>query len=237
MPRSHFPIHSPFRREIGIKSISLFFNLPLRNSPRRPSPSSCLARFRPLPSSTKDEQLLEGMPMEHYIDECQAQQKEKTEELHQSRRDEEEEEERKVEEYHEIGTRLKGYPEEDVRKARILVSSLISVAKEVEERIEEAIERGEFTELVLMVIWNRLDLTQRDDEKDAIRSLDLLYKRVEAWINRHILCLVMLEELLAARNDGYEKQLRFLKLKTTVLLKRLPFCKQKTTILKKLLLF
>lgn len=78
------------------------------------------------------------------------------------------------------------------------------------QKIEEAAERGELTELVLMVIWNRLDLARRDvsrfhtfaliykyqvprschfsiftacvfsqEEKDAIRSLDLLYRRVE----------------------------------------------------------
>ena len=33
-------------------------------------------------------------------------------------------EEGKVKEYHEIGTHLKGYPEEDVRKAPRLVSSI-----------------------------------------------------------------------------------------------------------------
>lgn len=78
------------------------------------------------------------------------------------------------------------------------------------QRIEEAAEKGELDELVLMIIWNRLDLARRDvrryiyslspafqflflpnqtcvvlycvllqDEKDAIRSLDLLYRRVE----------------------------------------------------------
>lgn len=30
------------------------------------------------------------------------------------------------------------------------------------QRIEETAERGELTELVLMVIWNRLDLARRD---------------------------------------------------------------------------
>lgn len=30
------------------------------------------------------------------------------------------------------------------------------------QKIEEAAERGELTELVLMVIWNRLDLARRD---------------------------------------------------------------------------
>uniref|UniRef100_A0A2P2KYC6 Protein PALE CRESSic-like n=1 Tax=Rhizophora mucronata TaxID=61149 RepID=A0A2P2KYC6_RHIMU len=73
-----------------------------------------------------------------------------------------EEEERKIEEYREISMRLKGYPEEDVIKARKLVSSFITAAEEVEEKIEEAAEKGELTELVLMVIWNRLDLARRD---------------------------------------------------------------------------
>lgn len=79
------------------------------------------------------------------------------------------------------------------------------------QKIEEAAEKGELTELVLLVIWNRLDLARCDvcffqipliliylfilegaefnvltynwlflqDEKDAVRSLDLLYRRVE----------------------------------------------------------
>ncbi|GFY98776.1 pale cress protein [Actinidia rufa] len=87
---------------------------------------------------------------------------EKTKELHQRRQEEDEEEERKVEEYREIGMRLKDYPEDEVRKARQLVSSFIKSAEEVEEKIEEAAERGELTELVLMIIWNRLDLARRD---------------------------------------------------------------------------
>jgi hypothetical protein len=53
--------------------------------------------------------------------------------LHRRRREEEEEEERKIEEYREVGMRLKEYPEEDVRKARKLISSFIRAAEEVEE--------------------------------------------------------------------------------------------------------
>ena len=130
-------------------------------------------------SKNKEEQELYGLPKEYYDDEWQARQREKTKELHRRRQEEEEEEERKVEEYREIGLRLKGYPEEEVKKAKKLVSSFIRSAEEVEEKIEEAAEKGELTELVLMVIWNRLDLARRDDEKDAVRSLDLLYRRVE----------------------------------------------------------
>lgn len=102
------------------------------------------------------------MPPEYYDDEWQAQQREKTKELRRLQREEEEEEERKIEEYREIGMRLKEFPEEDLRKARKLVSSFIRAAEEVEERIEEAAEKGELDELVLMIIWNRLDLARRD---------------------------------------------------------------------------
>lgn len=122
------------------------------------------------------------MPPEYYDDEWQARQREKTRELRRMQREEEEEEERKIEEYREIGLRLKEFPEQDLRKARKLVSTFITAAEEVEERIEEAAEKGELDELVLMIIWNRLDLARRDDEKDAIRSLDLLYRRVETEI-------------------------------------------------------
>ncbi|XP_068662230.1 protein PALE CRESS, chloroplastic [Aristolochia californica] len=123
-----------------------------------------------------------GLPKEVWDEEWQARRREKTKELHRRRLEEDEEESRKVAEYREIGMRLKGYPEEEVRNARKLVSSFIKAAEEVEEKIEEAADRGEINELVLMVIWNRLDLARRDEEKDAIRSLDLLYRRVETEI-------------------------------------------------------
>lgn len=67
------------------------------------------------------------------LQEWQARQREKTKELHRLRQKEDEEEERKVQEYREIGTRLKGFPEEEVKKARRLVSSFILAAEEVEE--------------------------------------------------------------------------------------------------------
>lgn len=158
-------------------------------------------------SVSKDEPLLEGLQKEYYDDEWQTRQREKTKELHQRRQEEEEEEERKVEEYREIGMRLKGYPEEDVRKARRLVSSLIRSAEEVEEKIEEAAERGELTELVLMVIWNRLDLARRDNEKDAIRSLDLLYRRVETEIlKREATPTMRLLNDLLNLHDGFDDE-------------------------------
>ncbi|XP_007050678.2 PREDICTED: protein PALE CRESS, chloroplastic [Theobroma cacao] len=158
-------------------------------------------------SVNKEEQLLEGMPKEYYDDEWQARQWEKTKELHRRRQEEEEEEERKIEEYREIGTRLMGYPEEDVRKARKLVSSFIRAEQEVEEKIEEAAERGELTELVLMVIWNRLDLARRDDEKDAIRSLDLLYRRVETEIlKREATPAMRLLNDLLNMHDGFNDE-------------------------------
>lgn len=53
--------------------------------------------------------------------------------MERKQRLEDEEENRKVAEYRQIGTRLKDYPEEEVRKARRLVSSFIKSAEEVEE--------------------------------------------------------------------------------------------------------
>lgn len=155
----------------------------------------------------KEQQELEGLPKEYYDDEWQARQREKTKEFHRKRQEEDEEEERKVLEYREIGTRLKGYPEEDVKKARRLVSSFIRSAEEVEEKIEEAAEKGELTELVLLVIWNRLDLARRDEEKDAVRSLDLLYRRVETEILKREATPAMrlLNELLTM-HDGSDDE-------------------------------
>lgn len=158
-------------------------------------------------SLNKEEPLIDGLPKEYYDDEWQARQREKTKELHRRRQEEDEEEDRKVEEYREIGMRLKGFPEEDVRNARKLVSSFIRAAEEVEEKIEEAAEKGELTELVLLVIWNRLDLARRDDEKDAIRSLDLLYRRVETEILKREATPAMrlLNELLNMY-DGFDDE-------------------------------
>lgn len=156
--------------------------------------------------STQENDVLEGLPKEYYDEKWQAQQREKTKELDRQRLKEEEEENKKVEEYREIGTRLQGYPEEEVRKARRLVASFIRSAEEIEEKIEEAAEKGELTELVLMVIWNRLDLARRDDEKDAIRSLDLLYRRVETEILKQEATPAMrlLNDLLNL-HDGFDE--------------------------------
>lgn len=135
-------------------------------------------------AAAADEVQLEGMPSEFYDEEWQANQRERTKEWHAYRQKEEAEEEAKSSEYREIGMRMKAYPQEEVCKARVLVSSFIRAGEDVEKVIEKAAERGELTELVLMVIWNRLDVARRDDEKDAIRSLDLLYRRVETEILR-----------------------------------------------------
>ncbi|KAK9161320.1 hypothetical protein Syun_007661 [Stephania yunnanensis] len=126
-----------------------------------------LAKSVLLKTKSSVEQDLDGLPPEFYDDEWQALQREKTKELRRRQQEEEEEENRKIDEYREIGSRMKGYPQEEVREARKLVSSFIRAAEEVEERIEKAAEKGELNELVLM------------EEKDAIRALDLLYRRVE----------------------------------------------------------
>ncbi|XP_047322504.1 protein PALE CRESS, chloroplastic-like [Impatiens glandulifera] len=150
---------------------------------------------------------LEGLPKEFYDDEWQARQREKTKEFHKKRQEEDDEEERKVDEFREIAMRLKDYPEEDVRNARLLVASFIRAAEEVEEKIEEAAEKGELNELILMVIWNRLDLARRDDEKDAIRSLDLLYRRVETEIlKREASTSMRLLNDLLNMHDGFDDE-------------------------------
>ncbi|KAG6503111.1 hypothetical protein ZIOFF_035401 [Zingiber officinale] len=173
-------------------------------------------------------------------EEWQARQREKTKEWHAYRKKEEDEERRKIDEYREIGMRLKEYPEEEVRKARKLVSSFIRSAEEVEEKIEAAAEKGELTELVLMVIWNRLDLARRDilvegtsaksldqcshhlsglhskygaifvdsrEEKDVVRSLDLLYRRIETEILKRdsTPAMRLLNDLLNL-HDGFDDE-------------------------------
>nr|XP_034905263.1 protein PALE CRESS, chloroplastic [Populus alba] len=150
----------------------------------KPRSLSCCAAMRKSTAKTKEkeEQLLDGMPKEYYDEEWQAQQREKTKELERLRKQEDDEEERMVETIVKIGIRLRGILKKMFKKAKKLVSSFIRAEEEVEEKIEEAAEKGELTELVLMVIWNRLDLARRDDEKDVIRSLDLLYRRVETEI-------------------------------------------------------
>ncbi|KAI4341728.1 hypothetical protein MLD38_026418 [Melastoma candidum] len=171
--------------------------------------------------ATKEEPpLMEGLPKEFYDDEWQAKQREKTKEFNRMKQEEDKEEERKVQEYREIGMRLKDFPQEDVIKARKLVASFIMAAEEVEEKIEAAAGKGELNELVLMVIWNRLDLARRDDEKDAIRSLDLLYRRVETEILKREASPAMrlLNDLLnmydGFDNDGWLKECRKLMMST-----------------------
>ncbi|KAF7153082.1 hypothetical protein RHSIM_Rhsim01G0276200 [Rhododendron simsii] len=228
------------RTSVALVNPSLF------KTKSRPTAAAALRRTK-----KTEEQDLHGLPKEFYDDEWQAQQREKTKKLHQQRQVEDEEEERKVDEYREIGMRLKDYPEDDLRQARQLVSSLLKSAEEVEEviseyseenvscvtigialellqihscikrlskgvplvqwqhpmKIEEAAERGELTELVLMVIWNRLDLARRDDEKDAIRSLDLLYRRIETEILKREAppAMRLLNDLLIL-HDGFDEE-------------------------------
>ncbi|CAI9107869.1 OLC1v1007340C1 [Oldenlandia corymbosa var. corymbosa] len=166
-----------------------------------PSPAVCRCK------NLEQPELLPGLPKEYYDDEWQARQREKTKEFHRMRQEEEDEEERIVDEYREIALRLRNYPQEDLVKARLLVADFIKSAEEVEEKIEEAAEKGELNELVLLVIWNRLDLARRDDEKDAIRSLDLLYRRVETEIlKREATPAMRLLNDLLNLHDGFDDQ-------------------------------
>ncbi|KAL7112837.1 hypothetical protein ACP275_04G026000 [Erythranthe tilingii] len=185
---------------------------PLANSSASASPRGFLKAFPVRPSFKSlrrckkiEEQEFYGLPKEFYDDEWQAKQREKTKELQRLRQEEDDEEEKKVDEYREVGLRLKDYPDEELRKAKKLVSSFIRSAEEVEEKIEEAAEKGELTELVLLVIWNRLDLARRDDEKDAVRSLDLLYRRVETEIlKREATPAMTLLNHLLNMHDGFD---------------------------------
>ncbi|KAJ1262750.1 hypothetical protein BS78_09G133800 [Paspalum vaginatum] len=174
---------------------------PLRSA-RRLHPVSAVEKNKG--AAAADEVELEGMAPEFYDEEWQARQRERTKEWHAYRQKEEAEEERITNEYREIGMRLKAYPQEEVCKARILVSSFIRAGEDVEKEIEKAAERGELTELVLMVIWNRLDVARRDDERDAIRSLDLLYRRVETEIlkSEATPAMRLLNELLNLHDGG-----------------------------------
>lgn len=154
----------------------------------------------------EEQDCLHGLPKEYYDDEWQAKQREKTKELQRMRQQEDEEEEKKVDEYREIGLRIQNYPDEQLRIAKKLVSSFIRSAEEVEEKIVEAAEKGELNELVLMVIWNRLDLARRDDEKDAIRSLDLLYRRVETeMLEREATPAMRLLNEMLNMHDGFDQ--------------------------------
>ncbi|CAN6328377.1 unnamed protein product [Urochloa humidicola] len=155
---------------------------PRRATPSRPNPLRPARPLFPISAVEKtkeaaaaDEAELEGMPPEFYDEEWQARQRERTKEWHAYRQKEEAEEERITNEYREIGMRLKAYPQEEVRKARILVSSFIRAGEDVEE-----------------------------DERDVIRSLDLLYRRVEAEIlkSEATPAMRLLNELLNLHDGG-----------------------------------
>ncbi|KAI4319456.1 hypothetical protein MLD38_033052 [Melastoma candidum] len=71
-----------------------------------------------------------------------------------------------------------------------------------------------------MVLWNRLDIARRNDDKDAIRSLDLLYRRVETEILKWEVSPVMrlLNDLLNMfdrfDDDGWLNEYRKLTMST-----------------------
>ncbi|XP_020268360.1 protein PALE CRESS, chloroplastic [Asparagus officinalis] len=208
---------------ISAQTPTLFTSLPplpssrTRHLPLRPSPLCFDPNPRlisPCPATQKTREsfgiccpIIKECRAEFFDDEWQAKQREKTKKWHAYRKKEEDEENRREDEYREIGMRLKDYPEEELCKARRLVSSFIRSAEEVEEKIEEAADKGELTELVLMIIWNRLDLARRDDEKDVIRSLDLLYRRIETEILKRESSPAMrlLNELLNL-HDGFDHE-------------------------------
>ncbi|KAH9301569.1 hypothetical protein KI387_013152 [Taxus chinensis] len=166
--------------------------------------------------------MLEGLAQE-----WQEKQREKTKELWRRRKAEEAEEERKVEEFREIASRFRGYPEKEIKDAKHLISNFIKAGEDVEKIIVEAADNGELTDLVLLVIWNRLDLARRDDERHVIQALGLLYRRVEAemWKRRSSPAMQLLNELLnlhdGSNDDEWLRQCRICML--NVFLREDPF--------------
>eukprot|EP00252_Welwitschia_mirabilis_P005078 TRINITY_DN1549_c0_g1_i3.p1 TRINITY_DN1549_c0_g1~~TRINITY_DN1549_c0_g1_i3.p1 ORF type:complete len:312 (+),score=64.71 TRINITY_DN1549_c0_g1_i3:64-936(+) len=131
-------------------------------------------------SESKEAEII--FPPQYYDDEWQAKQREKRKEFKKQQRKEGAEEWEKARVLQELGYRFSGYPETSVKRAKHLVACFIKAGEGVEEMIEEAADNGELSELVLLVIWNRLEIARRDDERDAIQALDLLYRRVETEI-------------------------------------------------------
>ncbi|KAL3691968.1 hypothetical protein R1sor_005619 [Riccia sorocarpa] len=123
------------------------------------------------------------------------------------RQKDEDEELLKEAEYRAIGQQLQGYPAEEVRHAKKLVSSLIRAGSVVEEMIVDSADNNELTPLVLLVIKNRLELARHDDERDAVQALDLLYRRIESeMLSREApIALHFLNELLNL-HDGFSRE-------------------------------
>lgn len=113
-------------------------------------------------------------------EEWQKERRKETEELRKKRELEAKEEAVKTDNYREISKRMEGFAEEEVKEAKALVASFIRAGEEIEEKIQEAAENGKLTKVVLMVIYNRLELARHDDERHVIQALDLLFRRIEA---------------------------------------------------------
>ncbi|KAI5084211.1 hypothetical protein GOP47_0000380 [Adiantum capillus-veneris] len=131
-------------------------------------------------------------------EEWQRERRRESEELRKRREQEEKEEAQKTENYREISKRMESYDEAEVKRAKALVASFIKAGEEVEEKIQEAAENGMLTKMVLIVIYNRLELARHDNERHIVQALDLLYRRIEAEILRREATPAMqyLDELL-----------------------------------------
>ncbi|MCO5591033.1 hypothetical protein L7F22_045009 [Adiantum nelumboides] len=114
----------------------------------------------------------------------QRERRRESEELRMRREQEDKEEAQKTENYREISKRMEGYDEEAVKEAKALVVSFIKAGEKVEEKIQEAADNGQLKKLVLIVIYNRLELARHDNERHIVQALDLLYRRIEAEILR-----------------------------------------------------
>lgn len=141
-------------------------------------------------------------------------------ELQRLREREDKEEMDKTENYRKMSMRLENFAEEDVKKAKALVASIIKSGEDIEKRIIEAAEDDELTPLVLLVIHNRLELARHDDERHIVQALSLLFRRIEAEMMKREAspALRYLDELLnlydGFRRDEWIRQCRQSMLKT-----------------------
>lgn len=117
-------------------------------------------------------------------EEWQKERRKETEELRKKRELEAEEEAVKTENYRQISKRMEGFAEEEIKEAKALVASFIMAGEDIEEKIQEATENGKLNKLVLLVIYNRLELARYDDQKHIVQALDLLFRRIEAEMLR-----------------------------------------------------
>lgn len=125
------------------------------------------------------------------------------------RQQEEEEDEKEV--YRRLESKakheLQKYPAEEVLMAKRTVSDLILAGEGIEEMIVKLADENKINDVLLQVICNRLELARQDNEKDVIRCLDLLQRRLETERMSRAASPAMrlLNELLQLYEGGSER--------------------------------